>query len=149
VFLLKNVQLILSGGATKIPKLQQAVRELFPDAELLSGISPDEVIATGAAKQGSYLARPFDPDCEHLAMEVPAVSKPICIKVNLNTATITCTVGSFLLQVLQKTFMHNKILMSAYFMLYLQDTWKLINSCGGECMPRGDAQTSVYILMFF
>jgi molecular chaperone DnaK (HSP70) len=75
-------KLILSGGATKIPKLQQAVRELFPDAELLSGISPDEVIATGAAKQGSYLARPFDPDCEHLAMEVPAVSKPICVKVS-------------------------------------------------------------------
>jgi len=103
----KCVQLILSGGATKIPKLQQAVRELFPDAELLSGISPDEVIATGAAKQGSYLARPFDPDCEHLAMEVPAVSKPICVKVNLNMTVITCTVDSFLLQVLHETFMCN------------------------------------------
>ena len=116
------MQLILSGGATKIPKLQQAVRELFPDAELLSGISPDEVIATGAAKQGSYLARPFDPDCEHLAMEVPAVSKPICVKVNLNMVTITCTVASFLFRVLRKIFMRSRILMSAYFMFYLQDT---------------------------
>lgn len=85
-----------------MPKLQQAVRELFLDAEVLSGISPDEVIATGAAKQGSYLARPFDPDCEHLAMEVPAVSKPICVKVNLNMAAITCTIETFLLQVLHK-----------------------------------------------
>lgn len=118
----KCVQLILSGGATKIPKLQQAVRELFPDAELLSGISPDEVIATGAAKQGSYLARPFDPDCEHLAMEVPAVSKPICVKVNLIVAAITCTVDSFLLQVLHKTFMHNSIIMPACFVFYLQDS---------------------------
>lgn len=116
------MQLILSGGATKIPKLQQAVRELFPDAELLSGISPDEVIATGAAKQGSYLARPFDPDCEHLAMEVPAVSKPICVKVNLNMAAIICPLESFLLEVLHKTFMHNSIIMSAFFMFYLQDT---------------------------
>ena len=65
----------------KTPKLQQAVKEMFPDAELLTGIAPDEVIATGVARQGSNLARPFDPDCEHLAMEVPATSKPICIKV--------------------------------------------------------------------
>ena len=118
----KCVQLILSGGATKIPKLQQAVRELFPDAELLSGISPDEVIATGAAKQGSYLARPFHLDCERLAMEVPAVSKPIYVKVNLNMAAITCTVDSFLLQVLHKTFMCNSIIISTYFMFYLKDT---------------------------
>lgn len=116
------MQLILSGGATKIPKLQQAVRELFPDAELLSGISPDEVIATGTAKQGSYLARPFDPDCEHLAMEVPAVSKPICVKVSLNMVAITCTVDSFLLQVLHKTFMHKSIIRPANFVFYLQDS---------------------------
>ncbi|XP_021923589.1 heat shock 70 kDa protein 14-like isoform X2 [Zootermopsis nevadensis] len=75
-------KLILSGGAMKMPKLQQAVGDLFPESEVLSGISPDEVIATGAARQGSYLARPFDPDCEHLAIEVPAVSKPICVKVS-------------------------------------------------------------------
>jgi molecular chaperone DnaK (HSP70) len=87
---MKLMQLILSGGAMKMPKLQQAVGELFPDAEILNGISPDEVIATGAAKQGSFLARPFDPDCEHLAIEVPAVSRPICVKVSLNMAAIVC-----------------------------------------------------------
>jgi molecular chaperone DnaK (HSP70) len=98
-----------------MPKLQQAVRELFPEAEVVSGISPDEVIATGAAKQGSYLQRPFDPDCEHLAMEVPAVSKPICVKVNLNMSTITCTVESFLLQVSHKILLpSNSTIMSAY-----------------------------------
>lgn len=71
-----------------MPKLQQAVGDLFPESEVLSGISPDEVIATGAARQGSYLARPFDPDCEHLAIEVPAVSKPICVKVSLNMEAV-------------------------------------------------------------
>jgi len=78
-----------------MPRLQQAIGELFPDAELLSGISPDEVIATGAARQGGYLARPFDPDCEHLSMEVPAVSKPICVKVSLDTAAIVPAVELF------------------------------------------------------
>ncbi|KAJ9577007.1 hypothetical protein L9F63_006444 [Diploptera punctata] len=73
-------KVILAGGAMKMPKMQQAVKEIFPEAELLSGISPDEVIATGAARQGGSLTRPFDPDCEHLAMEVPATSKPIYFK---------------------------------------------------------------------
>ncbi|XP_069703029.1 heat shock 70 kDa protein 14-like [Periplaneta americana] len=75
-------KLILSGGAMKTPKLQQAIGDLFPDAEVLNGISPDEVIATGAAKQGGYLPGPFDQDCENLSVEVPAVSKPICFKVS-------------------------------------------------------------------
>lgn len=88
----------------KMPKLQQVVGELFPDSEVLSGISPDEVIATGAAKQGSYLARPFDPDCEHLAIEVPAVSKPICVKVSLNVVAI---ISAFQLLSLQETHKMN------------------------------------------
>ncbi|PSN38263.1 Heat shock 70 kDa protein 14 [Blattella germanica] len=75
-------KLLFSGGAMKTPKLQQVIKDMFPDAELLTGIAPDEVIAIGAAKQGSSLQRGFDPDCEHLAMEVPATSKPICVKIS-------------------------------------------------------------------
>lgn len=97
----------------KMPKLQQAVGELFPDSEVLSGISPDEVIATGAARQGSYLARPFDPDCEHLAIEVPAVSKPICIKVSLNMEHVISAFELLSLQEINKMNAYD-LIMSAF-----------------------------------
>ncbi|KAJ8877843.1 hypothetical protein PR048_022302 [Dryococelus australis] len=74
-------KLILCGGSMKIPKLQQMLGDLFPVATKLCGFAPDEVIALGAAKHGTYLSCSFDPDCEHLSMEVPAVSKPVYVKV--------------------------------------------------------------------
>nr|CAD7446869.1 unnamed protein product [Timema bartmani] len=58
------------------------VSDLFPEATMFSSINPDEVIAVGAAKQASFLSCSFDPDCEHLSMELPAVSKPIFIKLS-------------------------------------------------------------------
>lgn len=42
-------QVILTGGSTKIPKMQQMLREHFRGKELFCQISPDEVIAYGAA----------------------------------------------------------------------------------------------------
>jgi len=47
--------IIFSGGSMKIPKLQSAVSGLFPEAEVLSSISPDEVIAQGCAKQAAIV----------------------------------------------------------------------------------------------
>ena len=43
--------MILCGGTTKIPILQKKMKDSFPNADILSSISPDEVIAIGAAKQ--------------------------------------------------------------------------------------------------
>ena len=45
------LQVLLCGGCTKVPSLQQQLAEYFSGAELLSSIAPDEVIAVGAAKQ--------------------------------------------------------------------------------------------------
>lgn len=42
-------KVVLSGGTCKIPRLQQLVAETFPSAEVLASISPDEVLAYGAA----------------------------------------------------------------------------------------------------
>ncbi|KAI0211319.1 Heat shock 70 kDa protein 14 [Lamellibrachia satsuma] len=49
-------KVILCGGCTKVPSLQQQLAEYFSGAELLSSIAPDEVIAVGAAKQASILS---------------------------------------------------------------------------------------------
>lgn len=42
---------VLSGGSTKLVKLQAMIRAKFPESKVLSHISPDEVIADGCAKQ--------------------------------------------------------------------------------------------------
>ena len=48
-------EVILVGGSTRIPKVQQVVRELF-GKEPHKGVNPDEVVAAGASIQGAVLA---------------------------------------------------------------------------------------------
>jgi molecular chaperone DnaK len=48
-------EVILVGGMTRMPKVQQVVRELF-GREPHKGVNPDEVVAVGAAIQAGVLA---------------------------------------------------------------------------------------------
>ncbi|MBI2343632.1 MAG: molecular chaperone DnaK [Deltaproteobacteria bacterium] len=48
-------EVILVGGSTRIPKVQQLVQEFF-GREPHKGVNPDEVVACGAAVQGGVLA---------------------------------------------------------------------------------------------
>src|SRR5579862_2276271 len=48
-------EVVLVGGSTRIPKVQQLVREYF-GKEPHKGVNPDEVVAVGAAIQGGVLA---------------------------------------------------------------------------------------------
>jgi molecular chaperone DnaK len=48
-------EVVLVGGSTRIPKVQQLVKEIF-EKEPHRGINPDEVVAIGAAIQGGVLA---------------------------------------------------------------------------------------------
>ncbi len=47
-------EVVLVGGSTRIPKVQQMVRELF-GRDPHKGVNPDEVVAIGAAVQGGVL----------------------------------------------------------------------------------------------
>src|SRR5579862_972369 len=47
-------EVLLVGGMTRMPKIQQAVQEFF-EREPSKGVHPDEVVALGAAIQGSAL----------------------------------------------------------------------------------------------
>ncbi|MDP8224891.1 MAG: molecular chaperone DnaK [Candidatus Lernaella stagnicola] len=47
-------RIILVGGMTRMPRVQQAVRDIFA-MEPYGGINPDEVVAIGAAIQGGVL----------------------------------------------------------------------------------------------
>ncbi|MCA9207641.1 MAG: molecular chaperone DnaK, partial [Planctomycetales bacterium] len=48
-------EVVLVGGSTRVPKVQALVKDLF-GKELHKGVNPDEVVAVGAAIQGSVLA---------------------------------------------------------------------------------------------
>ncbi len=48
-------EVVLVGGSTRIPKVQQLVKDIF-GKEPHKGVNPDEVVAVGAAIQGSVLA---------------------------------------------------------------------------------------------
>ena len=47
--------MILSGGTSKIPRLQKSIFALFPSAEYLTNLNTDEVTAVGAAYQASLV----------------------------------------------------------------------------------------------
>src|SRR5690606_14284848 len=47
-------EVILVGGSTRIPKIQEVVKEFFKK-EPNRGVNPDEVVAVGAAIQGAVL----------------------------------------------------------------------------------------------
>nr|XP_048316806.1 heat shock 70 kDa protein 14 isoform X1 [Myodes glareolus] len=48
-------KVVLCGGSSRIPRLQQLIKDLFPAVELLNAIPPDEVIPIGAAIEAGIL----------------------------------------------------------------------------------------------
>jgi molecular chaperone DnaK len=48
-------EVILVGGATRMPKVQETVKKYFDGKEPHKGVNPDEVVAIGAAIQGGVL----------------------------------------------------------------------------------------------
>lgn len=48
--------IVLVGGSSRIPKLQQLLRDYFGGKELCQAINPDEAVAYGAAVQGAILS---------------------------------------------------------------------------------------------
>jgi heat shock protein 5 len=49
-------EIVLVGGSTRIPKVQQLVKEFFNGKEPSRGINPDEAVAFGAAVQAGVLS---------------------------------------------------------------------------------------------
>lgn len=49
-------EIVLVGGSTRIPKVQQLISEFFGGKEASKGINPDEAVAYGAAVQGGILS---------------------------------------------------------------------------------------------
>ncbi len=49
-------EIVLVGGSTRIPKVQQLLRDFFDGKEPSRGVNPDEAVAFGAAVQGAIIS---------------------------------------------------------------------------------------------
>lgn len=65
----------------KIPKLQQAISALFPAAQVLNSIPPDETVAIGCGKQALYVTGvSWDTNGEYKDAEVETLSHDVYIE---------------------------------------------------------------------
>ena len=46
-------EVVLTGGSSRIPKVQQLLQEFFHGKEMCKNINPDEAVAYGAAVQAA------------------------------------------------------------------------------------------------
>lgn len=74
-------QVVLCGGSARIPRLQQMIREMFTDVELLSSAPSDEVIAVGAALQAGLLVGRDGLTSEEESVRVDVSATDILVKV--------------------------------------------------------------------
>ena len=71
-------QIVLVGGSTRIPKVQELLSEYFGGKELSKGVNPDEAVAYGAAVQGAILSgETTEKDNGILLLDVTPLSKGI------------------------------------------------------------------------
>jgi len=61
-------EIVLVGGSTRIPKVQQLLQEFFNGKELCKSINPDEAVAYGAAVQGAILSGMKDAKLDDLLL---------------------------------------------------------------------------------
>ena len=59
-------EIVLVGGSTRIPKVQQLIKDFFNGKEPNRGINPDEAVAYGAAVQGGILGGETSDDVKDL-----------------------------------------------------------------------------------
>jgi len=68
-------EIVLVGGSTRIPKVQQLMKDFFNGKEPNRGINPDEAVAYGAAVQGGILGgRATDETKDILLIDVTPLS---------------------------------------------------------------------------
>ncbi|TVR34970.1 MAG: molecular chaperone DnaK [Balneolaceae bacterium] len=91
-------QVILVGGSTRIPKIQEVVKEFF-GKEPSKGVNPDEVVAVGAAIQGGVLSGDVDDvvllDVTPLTLGIETLGGVMTKLIDANTTIPTQKVETF------------------------------------------------------
>merc|ERR1711968_258448 len=71
-------EIVLVGGSTRIPKVQQLLKDYFGGKEPSRGVNPDEAVAYGAAVQGGILSgEASEATSELLLLDVTPLSQGI------------------------------------------------------------------------
>lgn len=82
-------EIVLVGGSTRLPKIQQLVRDFFNGKAPCKSINPDEAVAYGAAIEGGVLSD--DPDAEEIVI------------INVNSLTLGVeTVGGIMTELIPR-----------------------------------------------
>ena len=76
-------QIVLVGGSTRIPKVQELLSEFFEGRTLSKEINADEAVAYGAAVQGAVLSGAADMTKEVLLLDVAPLSLGIEVEKNV------------------------------------------------------------------
>ena len=67
-------EIVLVGGSTRIPKVQQLIKEFFNGKEPNRGVNPDEAVAFGAAVTGGILGGQVSSDENLVIIDVTPLS---------------------------------------------------------------------------
>merc|ERR1712193_163217 len=61
-------EVVLVGGSTRIPKVQQLLQTFFNEKELCKSINPDEAVAYGAAVQAAIVSGTGSADVQNMLL---------------------------------------------------------------------------------
>merc|ERR1712187_458094 len=87
-------EIVLVGGSTRIPKVQQLIKDFFGGKEPSRGVNPDEAVAYGAAVQAGILANVVNDnivllDLAPLSLGIETVGGVMTKLINRNTVIPT------------------------------------------------------------
>jgi len=82
--------IVLVGGSTRIPKIQQLIEDFFNGKKASNGINPDEAVAYGAAVQGGVLS---GEDKENLSNVLLLDVNPLTLGIETTGGVMTKLIG--------------------------------------------------------